>query len=85
MYKKTATLAIPIKRHSFRKGWLLIPGGQTKNARKELMKIMGITSRYYFSTILNKGIKDIRLSQKEEIDNFFNKYGITDCWDVLPQ
>lgn len=85
MYNNSATSAIPKKRHSFKKGWTQLPIGATKKARLELMKMLNISSRFYFSTILNRGIVDIRLSQKEEIDNFFNKYGITDIWDVLPQ
>lgn len=82
MYNKNATLSIPTKRYSFKKGWLQVPSGQTKKAREELMQVLQITSRFYFSTILNRGIRNIGLDLKEEIDNFFNQYGITQVWDV---
>ena len=56
--------------------------GEKGAVRKELMDVLGITGRTYFSTVLNAGILDISISKYQAITNLFARRGITDVWDT---
>ena len=87
MYKKDGKTAIAKTRYSFKKGYMQVSIGEKEKLREELKSILGISSRTYFSTILNSGIIDISLPKYELINQAFARRNITDIWDIteLPQ
>lgn len=76
------TQEIGKKHYSFKSAYKRIPMGDIPKAKKELCKVLKIKSRYYFSTILNKGILDPRLSTVESVEKVFKKYQINNPWEV---
>lgn len=87
MYKKRRKTTIAKTRYSFKKGYLQVPIGEKDKVRDELKRILGISGRTYFSTILNSGIENISLPKYEAINQAFARRNITDVWDIteLPQ
>lgn len=80
MYKEIGKTAIAKTRYSFKKGFMQVSIGEKDAVKKELMDILGITGRTYFSTVLNAGIQDISISKYQAITNLFARRGITDVW-----
>ena len=54
--------------------------GEKNAVKKELMGILGITGKTYFSTILNAGILNISITKYNAITQAFARRGITDVW-----
>ena len=82
MYKKDGKTTIAKTRYSFKKGYLQVPIGEKGKVQEELRRILGISGRTYFSTILNYGIVDISLPKYELINQAFARRNITDVWDI---
>ena len=82
MYKEIGKTAIAKTRYSFKKGFMLVSIGEKSAVKNELMKVLGITGRTYFSTVLNAGIMDISISKYQAITNLFARRGITDVWTI---
>ena len=82
MYKEIGKTAIAKTRYSFKKGFMQVSIGEKYAVKKELMDILGISGRTYFSTVLNAGILDISISKYQAITNLFARRGITDVWDT---
>lgn len=82
MYKEIEKAAIAKTRYSFKKGFMQVSIGEKDAVRKELMDVLGITGRTYFSTVLNAGILDISISKYQAITNLFARRGITDVWET---
>lgn len=80
MYKEIGKTAIAKTRYSFKKGFMQVSIGEKSAVKNELMKVLGITGRTYFSTVLNAGIMDISISKYQAITNLFARRGITDVW-----
>ena len=80
MYKEIEKKTIAKTRYSFKKGFMQVSIGEKDALKKELMSILGISGRTYFSTILNSGIVDISLTKYELINRAFARRGITDVW-----
>lgn len=82
MYKEIGKTAIAKTRYSFKKGFMQVSIGEKDAMRKELMCILGISGRTYFSTVLNAGILDISISKYQAITQAFARRNITDVWDT---
>ena len=82
MYKEIGKTAIAKTRYSFKKGFMQVSIGEKSAVKNELMKVLGITGRTYFSTVLNAGIMDISISKYQAITNLFARRGITDVWTI---
>lgn len=80
MYKEIGKTTIAKTRYSFKKGYMQVSIGDKDTIKKELMDILGITGRTYFSTILNAGITDISMTKYQAITQAFARRGITDVW-----
>ena len=80
MYKEIGKTAIAKTRYSFKKGFMQVSIGEKSAVKNELMKVLGITGRTYFSTVLNAGIMDISISKYQAITHLFARRGITDVW-----
>ena len=80
MYKEIGKTAIAKTRYSFKKGFMQVSVGEKSAVKNELMKVLGITGRTYFSTVLNAGIMDISISKYQAITHLFARRGITDVW-----
>ena len=87
MYKEITTKPIAKKRYSFRKGYLQVTLKDRDELREELKRILRITQRSYFYSVMNSGIIDISLPRFEAINQAFARRNITDVWDIteLPQ
>ena len=79
---KTTTFKIGKKHYSFRRAYKQVPIGDIPQIQKELRKVLGITDRYYFSTKLNQGFKDPRISIIESVEKVFKRYQINNPWEV---
>lgn len=82
MYKEITTKAIAKKRYSFRKGYLQVTLKDRDELREELKRILRITQRSYFYSVMNSGILDISLPRYEAINQAFARRNITDVWDI---
>ena len=85
MYKKTVTNQIAKKRYSFKKGFLQVSLADKEALKVELRNALGNPSRSYFSTKLNKGIVEISMTLFTVMGDIFQKYGITDVWDITEE
>ena len=73
-------ITIAKTRYSFKKGFMQVSIGEKNAVKKELMGILGITGKTYFSTILNAGIPNISITKYNAITQAFARRGITDVW-----
>ena len=80
MYKEIGKTTIAKTRYSFKKGFMQVSIGEKNAVKKELMGILGITGKNYFSTILNAGILNISITKYNAITQAFARRGITDVW-----
>ena len=82
MSKNCEQLSIANKRYSFKKGYLQVSLANKDEVRDELMRILKIAGKTYFSVLLNGGIIDIARCKYEDITTLFEKYGISEVWDI---
>ncbi|HPD25021.1 MAG TPA: hypothetical protein PK285_11540 [Bacteroidales bacterium] len=69
-----------MKRYGFEKGWKQVQLKDVSKIKRELMDAFGINNNVSFLKRL-KGDIEPKISQVEEIEKIFHKYGITDIWD----
>lgn len=82
MYNNSTTKTIAKKRYYFKKGYLQVSLADKDALKSELIAILGNPSVSYFSTKLNKGIVNIPHPLFMSINELFERYGITDVWDI---
>ena len=76
-------MSIAKKRYSFKEAYEKVPFGQIENIRKELYAIFGINNRTSWNNKL-KGIASPSIELVDAVTKVFEKYGITDCWNITP-
>lgn len=70
------------KHYSFKKAYLQIPQGDIDRVKEELQKALAIKQKTYFSSLLNNGICDPRISVIDNVSSVFQKHGITKAWEI---
>lgn len=81
MYNKITIPAMTKSRYFFKKGYSQLQVGQKSEARKKLIKALGIKNNSYFSVLLHRGIYDITIYKYNIVTAVFAEYGIKDVWD----
>lgn len=65
--------------YAFQLGWSQVKNCDIKDARKDLMRALGITSNVSFLNRMN-GKVEPKISEAKGIERVFAKYGIKSIW-----
>ena len=67
---------------AFQLGWSQVRNKDMKSVRKELMKVLGVTTRAAFLARL-KGEVEPKVSQAKAVEEVFAKYGVKSVWGTV--
>lgn len=63
-------------------GWSQVRNKDMQSVRKELMKVLGVTTRAAFLARL-KGDVEPKVSQAKAVEEVFAKYGVKNVWGIV--
>lgn len=67
---------------AFQLGWSQVRNKDVQIVRKELMKVLGVTTRAAFLARL-KGDVEPKVSEAKAIEETFAKYGVKNVWGIV--
>lgn len=67
---------------AFQLGWSQVKNGDLPKVRKELMNVLGVTTRAAFLARL-KGDVEPKVSQAKAVERVFAKYGVKNVWGIV--
>lgn len=73
-----------MRNYAFQKGFSQVMNKDVQAVRHEIMDALNITTRPAFLSRLN-GIVEPKISEAQEIERIFAKYGINDVWGEVEQ
>jgi hypothetical protein len=68
-----------MEKFSFKKGFSQVMQKDAVDVRAEIMTALNITTRSSWSARLNGNVEP-KVSEAQEIERIFAKYGVTDVW-----
>lgn len=81
-HKKQEKTDMSKENFAFQLGWSQVRNKDMQSVRKELMEVLGVTTRAAFLARL-KGDVEPKVSQAKAVEEVFAKYGVKNVWGIV--